>query len=66
MSEYETGGFSFRPYTDRPGYGISLSSLPWICTELQRHPALQLAMLKERGWFNHHDTVACVRSDVEK
>ena len=66
VTEYEAHGFSFRPYTDRPGYGISLSSLAWICTELQRHPALQLVMLKERGWFNHHDAVACVRSDVEK
>lgn len=66
VSEFEASGFSFRPYTDRPGYGISMSSLPWICTELQKHPALQLVLLKERGWFNHHDAVACVRIEVKK
>ena len=64
VSEYEAHGFSFRPYTDRPGYGISMSSPAWICAALQKHPALQLVMLKERGWFNHHDAVACVRIDA--
>ena len=61
LAEFDASGFSYRDYKAQSGFGISLSSPAWVCAQLANFPRLRLAVLSERGWFYHHDTIACQR-----
>jgi SAM-dependent methyltransferase len=60
LSDYERFGFGYQNYKDREGYGISLSSASWVCSQIVQTGALGLAGYHERGWNGQQDAVACV------
>ena len=64
LSDYDRFGFGFQNYAAKEGYGISLSSAPWVCTQILETSSLRLAGYQERGWADHQDAVACVKADV--
>jgi len=64
LESYERSGFGYADYHGQRGYGISLSSPSWVCTEIERRPGLRLVIYTERGWDNHQDVVALIREDT--
>jgi SAM-dependent methyltransferase len=58
---YDSDGFAYEDYPGQKEYGLSISSTPWVCTQLQVRPDLRLVTFTERGWDNHQDVIACVR-----
>jgi SAM-dependent methyltransferase len=65
LSDYERSGFGFRSYPGQDGYGISLSSAAFVCSQVLATPRLRLAAYQERGWSDHQDAVACVKDSRE-
>ncbi len=63
LSDFDRIGFGFQNHASRDGYGISMSSPPWVCSQIIRTGGLRLAGYQERGWGGNQDVVACV-SDV--
>jgi CBS domain-containing protein/SAM-dependent methyltransferase len=61
LEGYEREGFGYSNYPHSDGYGISLARPSWVVSLLERRPELRLLMLKEAGWSNHQDVVACTR-----
>jgi Methyltransferase domain len=43
------------------GWGISISSLAWVCKRLEERPALRLIACAEQAWNRHLDVLACTR-----
>ncbi len=62
LGDYDRTGFGYEDYPDSDNYGTSLSSPAWVCRQLERVPGLRLLMLKEEGWADHQDVVACLRA----
>lgn len=60
-AEYASNGFSYRDYADTPGYGVPLSSLPWILERIAELEALRIVYCAEGAWDGHQDVVACER-----
>jgi len=54
-------GFGYANYRQQQRYGISLSSLSWVCSLLQKTTNLRVLCFTERGWRNDQDTIACVQ-----
>jgi len=65
LFDYERSGFGFVSYPQQDGYGISLSSAPFVCSQVLATPLLRLAAYAERGWSDHQDAVACVKDSRE-
>lgn len=63
LDDYQRTGFGYRDYKWRPGYGVSLSTLPWVLSQVQKLPGLRITLLQEQGWDNHQDVIACMRTD---
>jgi len=63
IDEYQRTGFGYRDYRWRPGYGVSLSTLPWVLSQVQKLPGLRIILLQEQGWDNHQDVIACMRTE---
>jgi SAM-dependent methyltransferase len=57
---YRDEGFGFVMPANQP-FGLSLSSVAWVCTELQRFSSLKVIGVHEAGWTGHQDTFACQR-----
>ena len=60
LHEYHRTGFGYRDYKWRPGYGVSLSTLPWVLSQVQNLTGLRIILLQEQGWDNHQDVIACM------
>jgi SAM-dependent methyltransferase len=52
-------GFAYQHYLGHGNFGISLSRPWWVCSELERHPELELVSFTEGGWNGRQDTVVC-------
>jgi SAM-dependent methyltransferase len=63
VSDYERVGFGYQNYPGREGYGISLSSPSWVCSQIVQTSGLRLVGYHERGWGQYQDAVACVASE---
>ncbi len=61
LSDYDQAGFGFQSYPGQDGYGISLSSAPWVCNQVLATNGLRIAAYQERGWSDHQDVVACLK-----
>ena len=61
LADFDRVGFGFQNHAGRVGYGISLSSPPWVCSQIFAADSLRLAGYQERGWGANQDVVACVR-----
>ncbi len=59
---YDREGFGYVDYPGQPGCGISASSLSFVIGEVQRNTRLRLVTIIENGWDNHHDVIACAKS----
>ena len=62
LSDYEREGFGYHNYPHSDSYGISLAAPSWMVAQLECVPRLRLLMVKEAGWSNHQDIVACTRA----
>jgi len=60
LSDFERFGFGYQNFPNRDGYGISLSSASWVCSQVFQTEGLRLAGYQEGGWGGMQDTVACV------
>lgn len=52
-------GFAYVDYAGQQGYGISVSSLPFVIGLVQRFTDLRVAACLEHGWDEHQDVIAC-------
>jgi SAM-dependent methyltransferase len=59
MQSHESRGFGYVDYLGQRGYGISLSSLPFVVAKIQSNTSLELVLVVEHGWDEHQDVVAC-------
>jgi SAM-dependent methyltransferase len=72
LSDYDQFGFGYQNYSGQDGWGISLSSASWVCSQIVQTSALRLAGYQEgarrptrgptAGWGGLQDAVACVSS----
>lgn len=59
LASYEKTGFGYVDYPGQHGYGISLSSLPFVVAFTQRITGLRLLVTAEHAWDAHQDVVSC-------
>jgi SAM-dependent methyltransferase len=59
LSSCDRDGFGYQNYVGHDNFGISLSRPWWVCSELERHQALELVCYTEGGWNGRQDVVAC-------
>jgi cyclopropane fatty-acyl-phospholipid synthase-like methyltransferase len=58
IDHYDRTGFGFIvPANQR--FGLSLSSLAFVCTQVERNGSLRLIHAQEAGWAGHQDVFAC-------
>ena len=62
LSDYEKEGFGFTNYYHSDDYGITLSLPSNVIKQIELQSDLQLLMCLERGWDNHQDVYACVKT----
>ncbi|MGL4421806.1 MAG: class I SAM-dependent methyltransferase [Gemmataceae bacterium] len=61
--DYHATGFGYRPYNPAdPGYGVSLSAIPWIVEQLHQLPGARTLLTLEKGWADHQDVIAWQRT----
>jgi len=60
LSDYEHFGFGYQNYWGKEGFGISLSSPAWVCSQVIGTRGLRLLGYRELGWGGNHDAVACL------
>lgn len=58
---YERDGFGYLDYEGQVDYGVSVSSPPWVVSQLAALPELRIVHMCERSWGDHHDVYACIR-----
>ncbi len=61
VEDYDATGFGYAGYPWSPGYGVSISSRAWIAAAAER-AGLREVHFSERGWDDHQDVVALVRT----
>ena len=57
---YVKEGFGFVSPSNQ-AFGISLSSMAFVCRHVERWPSLRLIGFHEAGWAGHEDVVSCTR-----
>jgi 2-polyprenyl-3-methyl-5-hydroxy-6-metoxy-1,4-benzoquinol methylase len=72
LSQYEREGFGYQDYpdvvasyfafTESDGYGLSLSTPAFVCSQLEAVPSLRLLAYTEQGADQHLDVVACLKT----
>ena len=55
-SRYRACGYGYADYPNQSGYGISVTSAPWM-TKFGESLGCRLILLSERIWDNHHDVI---------
>lgn len=60
LREYAKCGFGFVTPSDQ-AFGISLSSMAFVCSQLEQWPSLKLIGLHEAAWAGHQDVASCMR-----
>ena len=65
VADFESSGFGFIRDGSPSGYGISVSSLPWVAAEVLRHRDLRMVQCTEALWANHQDVVALLRCPID-
>jgi SAM-dependent methyltransferase len=63
VSGYANDGFGFVSPSNQ-AFGISLSSLSYVCAQIEQLASLKLVGLQEAGWADHQDVVTCIRQPV--
>lgn len=63
LFQYEQTGFGYIHYVGSDSYGVSLSSVPWVCQQILKVPDFQLVHISEMAWDDHQDLFACMRQE---
>jgi SAM-dependent methyltransferase len=63
VESYAKDGFGFVSPANQ-AFGISLSSMAFVCSQVERLSSLRLIGLHEASWSDHHDVVSCVKLQV--
>jgi SAM-dependent methyltransferase len=63
LEGYVTQGFAFVSPANQ-AFGLSLSSMAFVCTQVERCRTLGLIGFQEAGWSDHQDVVACVKLPI--
>lgn len=56
--------YAYADYPHMTGYGMSLAPLYWMVNQLNQLPSLRVVSFIERGWDNHQDVIALMKSPV--
>lgn len=65
LKAYEATGYGYADYPDKvDGYGLSLTSRPWVETQIDAIAGWQLIYFAERKWDQHHDIYGVRRNPV--
>lgn len=59
LASYDRTGFGYGNYPGYQGWGVSLAAPEWVIARVNEIPRLTFVEYVPRGWFDHHDTVAC-------
>jgi SAM-dependent methyltransferase len=59
--DYAQHGYAYIDYPESTGYGLSITSYEWICSQLSKIAGWQLIYFKERGWDNLQDVFGVVK-----
>jgi SAM-dependent methyltransferase len=54
-SGYGDHGYGFAEYEGRSDYGVSVIGMRWLVDWVHAKRGIQLVLLSERAWDNHHD-----------
>jgi len=57
---YVKKGFGFVSPSNQ-AFGVSLSSITFVCQQVLRYTSLRLIGFHEAGWAGHQDAVSCIR-----
>src|SRR5262249_31136055 len=57
---YAKDGFGY-VWPSNQTIGLSLSSLAFVCGQIERWPSLKLIGVEEAAWSGHHDVFSCQR-----
>ena len=60
IGDYDRTGFGFVSPSNQ-SFGISLSSVAFVCSQLARVGSLRIIDVLEAGWAGHQDVFACMR-----
>lgn len=63
LNLFDREGFSYLPYDPTAGYGVSLSAIPWVTSQIGQLKQARMVLLLERGWADHQDVYAWQRVD---
>jgi SAM-dependent methyltransferase len=63
VEHYARDGFGFVSPANQ-AFGISLSSMSFVCAQVERQPSLKLVGLREAAWAGHHDVASCAKLPV--
>lgn len=63
---YWDNKFSYADYPHMTAYGMSLTPIDWLIQQLNRMPGLRIVSLIERGWDNHQDIIALMKSPINE
>jgi hypothetical protein len=58
LAQFEETGMGYVDYPGQHGYGISISSLPFVLELTHRVTTLRTVSCLEYGWDEHQDVVA--------
>jgi SAM-dependent methyltransferase len=64
VSDFRDEKYGYCDYDHMKGYGISVTPLRWLATEISRHPSVRIVSLVERGWDNHQDVLAIQKRSI--
>ena len=60
LRDYAMDGFGYME-SKTHGYGVSVSSMAFVCDAVQRLRTLKIIGMQEAGWAGHQDVYSCVR-----
>ncbi len=60
MQQYAMDGFGFQSPSNQ-AFGLSLSSMAFVCAQIERWPSLKVIGLHEAAWAGHQDVVSCMK-----
>ena len=63
LTPFDRDGFSYQTYDPSGSYGVSLSAVPWVATQLGHLKNARFVLMLERGWADHQDVYAWQRVD---
>jgi SAM-dependent methyltransferase len=64
VTDFEGEGFGYRDHRHARGYGTSIAKPSWVLERFYDRRKLMIVGYSERGWADHQDVVAAVKTDI--